>query len=247
MFILEVKNLRKHFGNVKAVDNVNLRVRKGELVSIIGPNGAGKTTLINLISRWLLEDSGSIIFEGEDITYIKKPYDAVKKRLVRSFQLLNIFNDLTVFENLCLALLSKHKKSFKIFSLLNMDAEIRNEVTEIADKFNLSPYLDKRAKELPHGDKKLLDVAMAYALSPKLLLLDEPTSGVSTSDKQPIMEIIKSAVREMGITTIMVEHDMDIVFSHSDRVVVMFEGKVLLEGTPEEVYKSAEITKVMGG
>ncbi|MEM3602838.1 MAG: ABC transporter ATP-binding protein, partial [Candidatus Bathyarchaeia archaeon] len=247
MFMLEVRNLRKHFGNVKAVDDVNLGVRKGELVSIIGPNGAGKTTLINLISRWLLEDSGSIIFQGEDITHIKKSHDAVKKGIVRSFQLLNIFNDLTVFDNLCLALLSKHKKSFKIFSLLNRDAKIRDEATEIADKFNLSPYLDKPAKELPHGNKKLLDVAMAYALSPKLLLLDEPTSGVSTSDKQPIMEIIKSAVREMGITTIMVEHDMDIVFSHSDRVVVMFEGKVLLEGTPEEVYKSAEITKVIGG
>ncbi|MEM1586423.1 MAG: ABC transporter ATP-binding protein [Candidatus Bathyarchaeia archaeon] len=243
---LEVVGLSKYFGSIKAVDHVNLRVYEGELISIIGPNGAGKTTLINLISRWLIQDSGSIFFYEMDISKITKPHKATKLGIVRSFQLLNIFENLTVFDNICLALLSKYNKSFKMFSPLSRDKKLIEEVHRIAETFGLDQYLDKPAKGMPHGSKKLLDVAIAYALNPRLLLLDEPTSGVTTAEKLPLMDIIKRAVSERGITTIMVEHDMDIVFSYSNRIVIMHSGKILAEGKPKEILESAEIAKVIG-
>lgn len=243
---LEVVDLKKYFGSIRAVDYVNLKVYEGELISIIGPNGAGKTTLINLISRWLVQDSGSIYFYDMDISKITRPHRAVKLGIVRSFQLLNIFENLTVFDNICLALLSRYNKSFNIFSPLNRDKKLIKEVYDVAKTFGLDQYLDKPAKGMPHGCKKLLDVAMAYALNPKVLLLDEPTSGVTTAEKLPLMEIIKRAVSERGITTIMVEHDMDIVFSYSDRIVIMHSGKILAEGKPKEILESTEIAKVIG-
>lgn len=245
--ILKIKNLKKYFGEVRAVDGVDLEIYKGEFVSIIGPNGAGKTTLINLISRWLKEDSGKIEFMGRDITRITRPYEASKIGIVRSFQLVNLFDNLTVLDNLRVAILSRYRRSIKMFSLVDRDEQVRREAIEIAKTFNLLDKIDALARELPHGDRKLLDVAIAYALRPKLLLLDEPTSGVSTSEKRPLIDTIKNAVAREGITTVVVEHDMDIVFSYSDRVIVMHQGKVIASGRPSEVQTNVEVRSIVMG
>lgn len=242
--ILETINLKKYFGEVRAVDNVNLKVERGEFVFIIGPNGAGKTTLVNLISRWLKEDSGRIKFMNQDIT----PLDCVEVSrlgIVRSFQLVNIFDNLTVLDNVRICILSRMGRSKRILSLLDRDKEVLEEALNILERFDLLDKKDFLASELPHGDRKLLDVAMSFSLKPKLLLLDEPTSGVSTADKRVIMDYIRKVAKEEDITTIIVEHDMDIVFGYSERVLVMHEGKIIADGPPEEIRNDENVKRIM--
>lgn len=247
VIILRTENLKKYFGEVRAIDNVNLEIYESEFISIIGPNGAGKTTLINLISRWLREDSGRIEFMGRDITKITKPYEAAKLGIMRSFQLVSVFDNLTVLDNIKVAILSRSGKSSRIFSLLDRDKGVEKEALKIAEAFNLLNRIDVPARELPHGDRKLLDVAISYAFYPKLLLLDEPTSGVSTREKRQIMETIRATTSREGITTIIVEHDMDIVFSYSDRVIVMHQGRIIADGKPGEILRNTEVRSIVMG
>ncbi len=247
MALLEGHNLSKHYGALAALDNVSVRIQPDEFVSVIGPNGAGKTTLVNVLTGLQPPDTGTVSFDGRDITGVGAQRLA-RMGLVRSFQLINIFPALTVLETLLAAVLSRARKGARWFTSLVGERGANQEAKEIAELFGLSTHLHAIAGNLSQGDKKLLDVASAFALSPKVILLDEPTSGVSTSDKHRIMDILVSASRTIGIqATLQVEHDMDIVFSYSDRIIAMNEGRILFDGTPEDIQNDQDVvTTVMG-
>jgi branched-chain amino acid transport system ATP-binding protein len=246
MDILEVKELKKSFGELIAVNKVSFNIKEGEVVAIIGPNGAGKTTLINLISRWIKEDEGIIKFLGKDIKYAG-PIQALEMGIARSFQIPRVFGKMSVLDNIRLAITSKEKKSKKILSFFESDKNIKERAIEILEKFNLLEKMNLFADELPHGDRKLLDVAIAFSLNPKLLLLDEPTSGVSAAEKTRVMNRIIDTIRKENITTILVEHDMDVVFEYSSRILVMNEGKIIADDTPERILNNDLVKQIMGG
>jgi branched-chain amino acid transport system ATP-binding protein len=246
MDILEVRELKKSFGELIAVNKVSFNIEEGEVVAIIGPNGAGKTTLINLISRWIKEDEGIIKFLGKDIKYAG-PIQALEMGISRSFQIPRVFGKMSVLDNIRLAITSKEKKSKKILSFFESDKNIKERAIEILEKFNLLEKMNLFADELPHGDKKLLDVAIAFSLNPKLLLLDEPTSGVSAAEKTRVMNRIIDTIRKENITTILVEHDMDVVFEYSSRILVMNEGKIIADDTPERILNNDLVKQIMGG
>jgi branched-chain amino acid transport system ATP-binding protein len=246
MALLQTIDLKRYFGETRAVDNVNLSIEEREFISLVGPNGAGKTSLINVISALLEAESGRIIFRGEDITRRSRT-ERVKAGIARSFQLVNVFDDLTTFDNVALAIFSRQGKTAHLGSLAHLDEEVNREADAILGQFGLAAKRDGNARDLAQGERKLLDVALAYALKPKLLFLDEPTSGVSTRDKSQIMDTIASVVRGEGITAVIVEHDMDVVFKYSDRIVVMAQGAILAQGTPDEIRKNEQVAMVLLG
>jgi len=223
---LEVERVSKKFGGIKALDNVSLKVSKGEIISIVGPNGSGKTTLINVISGVLMPDEGRIKLDGRDITRTS-PEKRALMGISRSFQLPQLFGDLTVLENARIAI-SSLRPSF----LKRPDEKL---VEEILEMFNLWELREKRIGELSEGYRKLFDVAIAFVRKPSVLLLDEPTSSVSSSDKKWIMDIVMNAVRKMGATTIFVEHDLDVVREYSERIVVMENGRIVDVMKPGEL------------
>ena len=234
MSLLQIANLRKSFGDTRAVDGVDLSIDKGEFISLIGANGAGKTTLVNLISAYLQPDGGDILFQDQNIN-LWSPKRRIKAGIARSFQLVSLFDDLSVRENVSMSLFSRDKKSGRISAMADSDMEVRNEAQDVLHQFGLEANSEKAAGELSHGERKLLDVAVAYALQPTLLFLDEPTSGVSSRDKNQIMDTITSVVRRGGITAAIVEHDMDVVFKYSDRIIAMHEGMIIADGSPDEI------------
>src|SRR5499426_65097 len=246
MALLETIDLKRYFGETRAVDNVNLTIEEREFVSLVGPNGAGKTSLVNVISALLRPESGKIMFRGQDITRTSAT-QRVKAGIARSFQLVNVFDDLTAFDNVALAIFSRQGKTAHLGSLAHLDHEVTREAVAILDQFALAPKRGDNARDLSQGERKLLDVALAYSLRPKLLFLDEPTSGVSTRDKGQIMDTIASVVRAEGITAVIVEHDMDVVFKYSDRIVVMAQGAILAQGTPDEIRKNEQVAMVLLG
>ena len=246
MPLLQTIDLKRYFGETRAVDNVNLTIEEGEFVSLVGPNGAGKTSLINVISALLQAESGKILFQGQDITHASVT-ERVKAGIARSFQLVNVFDDLSAFDNVALAIFSREGKTMHLGSLAHLDQAVTDEADTILGQFGLASKRDGNARDLAQGERKLLDVALAYALKPKLLFLDEPTSGVSTRDKGQIMDTIASVVRAEGITAVTVEHDMDVVFKYSDRIVVMAQGAVLAQGTPDEIRGNEQVAMVLLG
>ena len=246
MPLLAASGLRKYFGETHAVDNVDFRVEPEELVALIGSNGAGKTTLVNLLSGFLQPDDGTIAFQGADITRLSVP-ERIRAGVARSFQLVNLFDQLTTLDNVRLPVFSRDGKTRTALRLAEGDYEARNEALQILREFRLEDKQATPAAELAQGERKLLDVAVAYALRPKLILLDEPTSGVGTRDKGTIMDIVSRVVRELGLAAVIVEHDMDVVFTYSDRIVVMHEGKVLAQGTPEQIRADARVATVLLG
>jgi branched-chain amino acid transport system ATP-binding protein len=246
MDILQTVNLKKYFGDTHAVDDVSLTIQEGEFISLVGPNGAGKTSLVNVVSAYLRPDSGKIIFKGNDVTHATVT-ERVRAGIARSFQLVNLFDDLSNFDNIALAIFSRDSKTLNMAKLAHLDHEVSAEADNVLSQFNLLSKRNERARDLAQGERKLLDVAIAYALKPKLLFLDEPTSGVSTRDKGQIMDTIASVVRGEGITAVIVEHDMDVVFKYSDRIVVMQQGAILAQGTPDEIRKNDEVAMVLLG
>jgi len=239
--LLTTAQLTKYFGETHAVDHVDFTITEGEILALIGSNGAGKTTLINLISGLVPVDSGTIVFQGSDITG-DSIHEKIARGIARSFQLVNLFDQLTTLDNLALAIFSRDGKTRKLFSLSDADGAVRDEALAVLQQFGLAGKAGMVAGGLSQGERKLLDVAVAYALRPKLLFLDEPTSGVSTREKAPIMDIISSVVRAGGITAVIVEHDMDVVFKYCPRIVAMHEGTILADGTPEEIRNNEQVT-----
>ena len=244
--LLQTIDLRKQFGETRACDGVNFVVHQGEFLSLVGSNGAGKTSLVNLISAQLQPDSGKILFEGKDITHATVA-GRIKAGIARSFQIVNLFDGLSVFDNVALSIFSREGKAVKMAALAEHDAAVRSETFEVLGQFGLKDKSWILAGGLAQGERKLLDVAVAYALRPKLLFLDEPTSGVSTRDKTQIMDTVSSVVRAGTVTAVVIEHDMDVVFRYSDRIVMMHEGRFLADGTPEEIKANNEVASILLG
>ena len=246
MSLLRTVALKKYFGDTRAVDNVDFTVNEGEFLSLVGTNGAGKTTLVNLISAFLLPDSGRILIGERDITHASVD-ERIRAGIARSFQLVNLFDDLSVLDNVALSIFAREGKTRRLLVPAERDAAVTQEATGLLGEFGLGAKARAAARDLAQGERKLLDVAVAYALRPKLLFLDEPTSGVSTRDKAQIMDTVSSVVRGGKITAVVIEHDMDVVFKYSDRVVVMHEGRFLADGPPEEIRRNADVAKYLLG
>jgi branched-chain amino acid transport system ATP-binding protein len=246
VILLQTIDLCKRFGDTRACDGVNFVVNKGEFLSLVGSNGAGKTSLVNLISAQLTPDSGRILFEDKDIT-AAGIHERIEAGIARSFQIVNLFDGLTVFDNVALSIFSREGKAVKMASLAEHDRDVRNEALDVLDQFGLHDKSNVLAGGLAQGERKLLDVAVAYALRPKLLFLDEPTSGVSTRDKTQIMDTVSAVVRAGTVTAVIIEHDMDVVFRYSDRIVMMHEGRFLADGTPEEIRANGEVASILLG
>jgi branched-chain amino acid transport system ATP-binding protein len=246
MSLLRTVKLRKHFGDTRAVDDVDFTVTEGEFLSLVGSNGAGKTTLVNLISAFLQPDDGQIFLYDQDITFASV-YARMRAGIARSFQLVNLFDDMSAFDNVALAIFSRDGKTSKLMRLAERDAEVTEEAVDLLAQFGLEAKRDLPAGELAQGERKLLDVAVAYALRPKLLFLDEPTSGVSTRDKLQIMNTVSAVVRAGNVTAVIIEHDMDVVFRYSDRIVAMHEGRILADGTPDEIRRNEVVATTLLG
>jgi len=246
MRLLTSVNLKKYFGETRAVDGVDFTVTEGGVLSLIGPNGAGKTTLVNVISGFLRPDAGQILFQGRDVTFMSVR-DRIRAGIARSFQLVNLFDQLSALDNVALAIFSREGKTRRLMVLAENDDEVRQEAMDVLDQFGLAGKWDMLAGGLAQGERKLLDVAVAYSLRPKLLFLDEPTSGVSTREKGQIMDRLSSVVRAGQITAVIIEHDMDVVFKYSHRIIAMHQGKILADGSPEEIRNNAQVASILLG
>jgi branched-chain amino acid transport system ATP-binding protein len=226
---------------------VSFTVAAGEFVSIIGPNGAGKSTLINLLTGVAAPTTGTVRFKEREVTGIGS-VALTRLGMARSFQLVQIFPELTVLETLEAAVVSRLGRGTRIWASLAGDRAVRDAAGEVAELFRLADKRHVLARTLPQGDKKLLDVASAFALRPEIILLDEPTSGVSTADKHAIMEILVAAARRIGLQAIIqVEHDMDIVFGYSRRIIALHQGRVLADATPEAIKANTQVVDTMIG
>src|SRR4030043_1921642 len=242
--MLQVESLMKSFEDFMAVNGANLTVGKGEIVAVIGPNGAGKTTLFNLITGTVKRDSGRIIFKGEDISELP-PYDICKKGISRSYQIVNIFPRLTVFENVQVAVLSYQRRSSNLFRPAQSLAV--KETRSILESMGLSGKERSIAGSLSHGDQKILEIAIALGNEPELLILDEPTAGMSPEETQAAIELIKRLAQMRGLTILFCEHDMDIVFSIAESIMVMHQGRTLIQGRPEDVRKNSFVQEAYLG
>ncbi|MEP6608959.1 MAG: ATP-binding cassette domain-containing protein [Burkholderiaceae bacterium] len=245
--LIETVGVSKTYGSFTALHGVSLAIAPGELVSIVGPNGAGKTTLVNVLTGLLKPTSGLVRFKGEDIAGIG-PVALAKRGMARAFQLVHIFPAMTVAQTIGVAVISQSSKSRRLFASVEMDTALRARVREVAAIFGLDNKLDAQSRLLSQGEKKLLDIASAFALSPELILLDEPTSGVSSGDKHGIMRTLIDAAKHAGVQAIiLVEHDMNLVAEYSTRIVALKEGRVLADLPPNQFFKDPDIVAAVVG
>lgn len=236
--MLRVEGLRKTFSGFKAVNGANLEVGAGEIVAVIGPNGAGKTTLFNLVTGMLKPDGGRVTFRNEDITGLPA-YKTCRKGITRSFQVVNVFPALTVFENVQIAVLAEQRKTLRLFRPSSRTS-IR-ETGEILESAGLTGKRGETCGSLSHGDQKVVEIAIALGGRPKLLILDEPTAGMSPEETARCIDLIKKLRDELGLTILFCEHDMEIVFGIADRIMVMVRGATIVQGSPAEVRCNKEV------
>jgi branched-chain amino acid transport system ATP-binding protein len=234
MSLLEVEEVSRHFGSLVAVDRVSLAVEAGELRAVIGPNGAGKTTFFNLISGFLTPASGHIRFDGEDITRLL-PARRVWRGIARTFQVSEIFPELSVRENLRVAVETAAGYRLRPWLSRRARAAIETRVSDLADKGGLAQHEDRLVGELSHGDQRATEIMMALALNPRLLLLDEPTAGMGEQETYNITRLIRRLHRDQHLSIVLIEHDMRVIFHLADRIMVLAEGRVLADGTPQEI------------
>ncbi len=230
--MLRIEALTKSFDGFMAVNNAHLTVEQGEVVAVIGPNGAGKTTLFHLITGQLAPDSGSIRFQEKEIA-AKAPHKICRMGIARSYQVVNLFSRLSVFENVQVAVLARRGKTFNLFRPSRTIAV--EETHQILDSVGLGGKADRVCGLLSHGDQKVLEIAIALGSRPALLILDEPTAGMSPEETAQTLALMKRLVAEFGLTILFCEHDMAMVFSIADRIMVMQQGQTLAEDTPEAV------------
>jgi branched-chain amino acid transport system ATP-binding protein len=242
--ILETVALRKHFGGVQAVNGVSLAVPAGDLRAIIGPNGAGKTTLFNLITGDIAHDSGSIYLGGEEVSGLP-PHQLSRRGLGRTFQITSIFRRLSVLENVQTALLSHHRRHYNV--LAPARRLYREEAMDLLERVGLCGQADKPSGIMSHGDQRRLEMAIALAGAPRVLLLDEPTAGMAPRERHEQMDLVATIARATGLTVIFTEHDMDVVFATARRITVLHQGSVLAEGVPAEVRANPEVQRVYLG
>ncbi|MEI5665770.1 ABC transporter ATP-binding protein [Bosea sp. CCNWLW174] len=242
--LLQAKDLRIAFYGVQAADGVNLEIREGEFLAIIGPNGSGKTTFLNLCTGYLRPSSGEVYLDGKPITAMA-PRTIARRGIARAFQIPQLFLDQTVLDNLMIAVAAK-RGIWVPFKALGADGR-RREAEELLALVGLDGEAGQLAGALPEGRRKLLDIVIALALKPRLVLLDEPTSGVSTIERFTLMETLMAALRRAKVTALFVEHDMDVVQRYADRVVVWDSGSVMAEGPPSEVFKDERVLRNVVG
>jgi branched-chain amino acid transport system ATP-binding protein len=244
--ILRTTGLTKTFGAVTAANSLDVSIEAGSVVGLIGGNGAGKTTFINLVTGYLKPTGGKVHFDGLDITG-KPPRLITRLGLCRSFQIPQVFDSLTAYENLLvgLGIVAMGRKAFVGSALGQQPPEAVAE--EMLQRFRLGPYRDQLASTLPEGVRKLLDIAMALAVKPRILLLDEPTSGVSADEKFTLMDLVLEAIRAEGVTVLFVEHDMEVVRRYVQRILAFYEGRIIADGAPAEVMAHPEVRRLVVG
>ncbi len=245
MAILELRGVGKSFGALEVLCGIDLEVEEGKITSVIGPNGAGKTTLFNVVSGRFPASTGTILYKKRDITRMR-PHEITLAGLARSFQITNIYQKLTVGENVALAVQTRNKKRMSLFTRLQDMADVQEQTMGILDRIALRKKCDVLAGQLSHGDQRHLEIGMTLATGPELLLLDEPTSGMSPAEAAQTMDLIEDLSRDF--TIVLIEHNMDIVMNISDRIVVLNFGRKIAEGSPEEVADNPEVRRVyLGG
>ncbi len=237
--MLQVEHLRKSFGGVVATNDVSMDFPSRSLTAVIGPNGAGKTTFFNLVSGHLRADAGRVVFDGEDITPLSS-LQIVRRGLARAFQVASIFPDLTLEDSLIAAVTSHQRRSFVTGQRFPL-AAARERAHEIMEMLDLTTRARALSRSLPHGDQKLLDIALALALEPKLLMLDEPTAGMGSEERWQMIEKVRELWQSQHLTIIFIEHDMDIVFRVAQRIFVLKYGTLLAEGTPAEIRANQDV------
>ncbi len=241
----EVVNLEKSFGGLKAMDNVSLHIKQGDICSLIGPNGAGKSTFFNLITGHIRPDSGRVLFKGEDITG-KTAMAITKMGIARSFQIVNIFPHLTIYENIMVAVLSQKQRSFNLLTPAKKIA--REEIYGLLQSTGLEKQKDMLGGQLSHGNQKRLEVGIALAMKPNLLALDEPTAGMAVDEKAAILETIQSLIKMTGCTVLLCEHDMSVIFEVSDYIWVLHNGRIVANGMIDEIKNNEVVQRIyLGG
>jgi branched-chain amino acid transport system ATP-binding protein len=242
--ILELSNISKRFGGFGVITDVNLGVVRGEKHALIGPNGAGKSTLFNLITGQYFPTSGSITFKGKRIDNMP-PYKVIRAGIARSFQIINIFKEMSVYENMRNAVVAKHGKSLSFARRLVSEKKIKEETEYLLGRINLTPYMDETAGTLGYGQQRALEIGLTIALDPELVLLDEPGAGLTPEETKGVVALIREITE--GKTLLIVEHDMDVVFNLADRISVLNRGTIVVTDTPEEIKKNEMVKETYLG
>ena len=243
--ILEVRQLTRHFGAVVAAKNLNVLILPGEIVGVIGSNGAGKTTFINMVTGYLPPSSGEILFDAQSIVG-RQPRDITRRGVARSFQVAQLFPQLTVMENMLVALTAAESATPSVIRPLDTMVRRARAKDDLA-RFGVSAYEDAVVSTVPQGVRKLVDIAMALVGGPRMLLLDEPTSGVSVEEKFPLMDTVMSVVRQRGVTVLFVEHDMEIVARYVSRIIAFYSGEIIADGLPGQVLNDSKVQELVIG
>ena len=244
--ILDARGLNKRFGAVTAANDINVSVEQGAVVGLIGSNGAGKTTFLNMVTGYLAPDSGTILFDGRDITGLR-PRQITQRGICRSFQIPQLYNSMTVAENLMVGVGIVASGGARWAATNALEGRPEEAVNRMLDQFGLSDLRNHQAGLLPEGTRKLLDIAMAMVVRPRVLLLDEPTSGVSADEKFGLMDMVMAAVRAMQVTVLFVEHDMEVVERYVQRILAFYEGRIIADGVPAEVLRDVEVRRFVIG
>jgi branched-chain amino acid transport system ATP-binding protein len=244
--VLKIDNLIKSFNGNTVISDISLSIEQGELSAIIGPNGAGKTTFFNLITGYHLPNSGQIYFEGKQIAGMQ-PFDIVRLGIARAFQITNIFPKLSVLENIVATVITHRKGNLNLVTPIIKLKSVYERAYQILEDVGLADRAHRQSGTLAHGNQKILDIAVALAMEPKLLLLDEPTAGMSPEERWQTVELVQKLWRQLNITMVFIEHDMDIVFGISQKVRVLCYGTMLAEGTPEEISKNDKVIEAYLG
>ncbi|MBI2771276.1 MAG: ABC transporter ATP-binding protein [Burkholderiales bacterium] len=242
--VLSCEGLVKKFGGITATNNVTLNLRKGARHALIGPNGAGKTTLINLLTGVLEPTSGTITLEGQDISRLA-PHKRVGRGMVRTFQINQLFNTMTPLETLALVVSQRKGLGSRIWSALGASKDVADRCTQLLEQFRLAEVMNQRTEHLAYGKRRLLEIAIALACEPRVLLLDEPVAGVPAGEREELLQTV--AALPADVSVLLIEHDMDLVFSFANRMTVLVNGTVLTEGDPEQIANDPEVKAVYLG
>ena len=242
--VLETRGLEKNFGGIVAASDVSLRIEKGARHALIGPNGAGKTTVVNLLTGMLKPTAGQILLDGRDITHLD-PHTRVRLGVARTFQINQLFADLTPIETLGLAVSERLGHGTDWWRIVGSKPAVTAEITELVERFHLGDVMHERTAILPYGKQRLLEIALAIACRPRVLLLDEPAAGVPEDERHEILATVEALPKD--VTVLLIEHDMDIIFSFADRISVLVNGSLFVEGEPNAVARDPRVRAVYLG